>query len=112
MTNDVVSPDRDPHRALTSGTDRRNAAWDIQHGPRNFLALGGSQVAIAVLSFTSVWLAIRTLGPACYGGIVAIIAASQFVAQIAVNWTVTAVPRYGCEEFVETGRVSNTFWTR
>jgi O-antigen/teichoic acid export membrane protein len=113
MTDDVlVSPNRDRQTAPSSKTDRRNAAWDIEHGPRNFLALIGSQAAIAVLSFTSVWIAIRALGSAGYGGVVAVIAASQFVAQVAVNWTVTAIPRYGCEEFVETGKVSNTFWTR
>lgn len=93
-------------------TDRRDPAWDVRHGPRNYAALVGAQAASAVLSFAAVWLATRVLGPTGYGGVVAIIAASQAIGQLAVNWTSVSLSRYGVEEFVETGRVAKAFWTR
>lgn len=94
------------------GMDRRDPAWDVRQGPRNYAALVGAQAASAVLSFASVWLATRLLGPTGYGGVVAIIAASQAIGQLTVNWTSVSLSRYGVEEFVETGRVAKAFWTR
>jgi O-antigen/teichoic acid export membrane protein len=60
----------------------------------------------------SVWLATHFLGADGYGGVVALIAASQLVLLLGVNWTSLTVARFGCEEFVETGHISTTFWTR
>ncbi|MCS6862837.1 MAG: hypothetical protein NZT92_21240, partial [Abditibacteriales bacterium] len=91
---------------------RRSADWDVRCGPQNYLALVGSQAVSSALSFAAIWLATRLLGSAGYGGIAAIIAASQGVSQVAVQWTAVSVSRYGCEEFVQTGRVARTFWTR
>lgn len=72
----------------------------------------GAQAVSSALAFAAMWLATRLLGAVGYGGVVAILAASQFIGQMGVQWTATAVTRYGCEEFVKTGRVSSAFWTR
>jgi O-antigen/teichoic acid export membrane protein len=64
------------------------------------------------MAFLAVWVATRVLGPAGYGGIVAILAVSQLVGQIAVHWSAASVVRYGCEEFVRTGGLPVAFWAR
>lgn len=91
---------------------RRGASWDLVQGPKNYVSLVSAQVAAALLSFGSVWLATRYLGADGYGGVAAIIAASQLVLLLGVHWTTLTVARFGCEEFVETGRIATTFWTR
>jgi O-antigen/teichoic acid export membrane protein len=103
------------HKQLTLLTDevqRRDAKWDIRSGPRNYLSLIGSQAAGSLLSFATTWLATRSLGPGGYGGVVAVLAASQMLVQIATHWSAISLSRYGCEEFVETGRLPNAFWAR
>ena len=101
-----------PLESSVAGGDRRDADWDVRQGPKNYLVLVGAQIASAFLAFAAVWVATRYLGPAGYGGVVAIIAASQCVAQLTVNWTGLSLIRYGCEEFIETGRITKTFWAR
>ena len=91
---------------------RQNAAWDLLHAPKNYLALISAQALGSLLSFSSVWLATRYLGPAGYGGVVALITAAQIAMMVAVSWTSISVARYGCEEFVRTGQIASTFWTR
>lgn len=91
--------------------ERQGANWDLSNAVRNYSTLVAAQVAVAFFSFASVWLATRNLGTEGYGGIVAVIAASQ-VAQIFVNWTCISLARYGVEEFVETGEIGKTFWAR
>jgi O-antigen/teichoic acid export membrane protein len=91
---------------------RRDAAWDLLQAPKNYLGLLGAQVTGSLLSFVSVWLVTRYLGAGGYGGVVAIIATSQIVMLLTVSWTGVAVARYGCEEFVQTGRIAASFWTR
>lgn len=94
-----------------SASTRKNSAWDIANAPRNYISLVTYQVLSAVFSFAAVWLITRHLGSEGYGGIVAIIAASQ-VAQIFVNWTSTSVVRFGVDEFIDTEKISRTFWVR
>lgn len=100
--------------SLTSATsdERRDAGWDLAHGHKNYLGLVAAQVVSALLSFAAILLATRLLGSTGYGGVIAIVAASQAIGQLAVNWTVVSVSRYGIQEFVETGRIAKTFWTR
>lgn len=111
-----VAPDGPSHQvgadAWVAGVDRRDAGWDLRQGPKNYVALLSAQAASALFSFAAVWIATRYLGPAGYGGVVAIIAASQIAMLMAVNWTSVSVARYGCEEFVRTGQIASTFWTR
>jgi O-antigen/teichoic acid export membrane protein len=97
---------------FVSDNNRRGASWDLAQGPKNYVALFGAQVAAALLSFGSVWLATHYLGADGYGGVVALIAGSQLVLLLGVNWTSLTVARFGCEEFVETGSIAVTFWTR
>lgn len=93
------------------GSERQSSSWDIRNAPRNYAALVVYQILSAAFSFATVWLITRHLGSEGYGGIIAIIAASQ-VAQVFVNWTSTAVVRFGVDEFIETEKISRTFWVR
>jgi O-antigen/teichoic acid export membrane protein len=97
---------------LPTRPNRRDSGWDIRYGPSNYLVLVGAQAASALLSFAAVWIATRYLGPSGYGSVVAILAASQLMMQLALNWTAVSLSRYGCEEFVETGLVARAFWSR
>ena len=92
--------------------ERRGAGWDLRQGPKNYVVLVFAQIASGVLSFAAVWLATRMLGSTGYGGVVAVIAASQAIGQLAVNWTVVSLSRFGVQEFVETGHLAKAFWTR
>jgi len=90
---------------------RQTSAWDIRNAPRNYASLVAYQILSAAFSFATVWLITRHIGSEGYGGIIAIIAASQ-VAQVFVNWTCTAVVRFGVDEFIDTQKISRTFWVR
>ena len=92
-------------------SDRQSAGWDIKNAFRNYSTLIGAQVVVALFSFASVWLVTHYLGTDGYGGVVAVIAASQ-VAQILINWTGVALVRSGVEEFVQTAHITNSFWAR
>lgn len=65
----------------------------------------------AAFAFAAVWIATKYLGADGYGEIAAIIAAAQIV-QIFTAWTAIALSRYGTEEFVVTGRITQSFWAR
>jgi O-antigen/teichoic acid export membrane protein len=110
----TTKPQEERHgvRSLHVDNQRRSAEWDVRCGPQNYLALVGSQTVSSALSFAAIAIATRILGSAGYGGIAAILAASQCISQVAVQWTAVSVSRYGCEEFVQTGRVARAFWTR
>ncbi|HEY0428224.1 MAG TPA: polysaccharide biosynthesis C-terminal domain-containing protein [Pyrinomonadaceae bacterium] len=95
----------------SAASERQSASWDVQNAPKNYFSLVLTQGASAIFAFASVWLITKMLGSAGYGGIVAIIAASQ-VAQVLVNWTSVAVVRFGVDEFIETERIARAFWTR
>lgn len=107
----------DPEGILTgeppvAGVDvRRSSTWDISNAPRNYISLIVTQAGSAVFSFTSVWLLTHYLGGEGYGGVVAVIAASQ-LAQVFVNWTAVAVVRFGVDEFIDTAKIARTFWVR
>lgn len=98
--------------AVTPEVERRSVDWDLRQGPKNYLSLVAAQIASGLLSFVSVWLATQLLGSTGYGGVVAIIAASQAIGQLAVHWTAASLSRYGVQEFVQTGSISKPFWTR
>lgn len=108
-TDNLTSPPSAENKPDKS--DRRSAAWDVQNAVPNYAVLVLAQAGSAFFSFASVWLVTRYLGAESYGGIVALVAASQTV-QIFVNWTVYALVRFGVDEFVETGKIVQTFWLR
>lgn len=95
----------------TKSTERRSASWDIKNAPKNYISLVLTQFGSAFFAFATVWLLSKKIGSEGYGGVVAIIAASQ-VAQILVNWTSYSVVRFGTEEFVETEKIARVFWLR
>lgn len=98
-----------PQKSAASA--RQSANWDIENASKNYLSLVLAQAGSAFFAFASVWLITKTLGAAGYGGVVAVIAASQ-VAQVLVNWTSYAVVRFGVEEFIETEKIARAFWLR
>src|SRR5262249_20653151 len=98
--------------ASAPGGERRTPDWDRRQGTSNFLALVRAQVASGGLAFAATWLATRVLGVGGYGGLAAILAASQITGQIVLEWSSVSLWRYGCEEFVQTGRITAAFWTR
>src|SRR5204863_8934948 len=71
-----------------------------------------TQAASGVLAFAATWLATRGLGVGGYGGLAAILAASQITGQIVLDWSAVSLWRYGCEEFVHSGKITAAFWTR
>jgi len=91
--------------------NRQSSSWDINNALENYSTLVVAQFIFALSSFGCVWLIARHLGSEQYGGIVAILAASQTL-QVLINWTSTALVRFGIEEFVTTGLISKTFWGR
>jgi O-antigen/teichoic acid export membrane protein len=91
--------------------ERQSSRWDIRNARRNYVSLFVFQIGSALFSFASIWVITRYLGSAVYGGIVAVIAASQ-VAQVFVNWTGATVVRFGVDEFVESATIARTFWVR
>jgi O-antigen/teichoic acid export membrane protein len=103
----IENPEIEP----STSSKRRSSDWDIRNAPGNYFSLVGFQAGSALFSFGAVWLITRHLGSEGYGGIVAIIAASQ-VAQVLVNWTSVAVVRFGVDEFIETEKIARTFWIR
>ncbi|MEQ1644414.1 MAG: hypothetical protein ABL959_13285, partial [Pyrinomonadaceae bacterium] len=92
-------------------SERQSSDWDVRHAPRNYFWLLIYQVGSSAFAFAAVWLITQKTGPDGYGGVFAVIAASQIV-QIFTNWTTVAVIRYGVDEFVETAAIARTFWSR
>lgn len=111
--NDQSAENTTPRSAdgVQISDDRREAGWDLKNAFGNYSVLAVSQIAAAFFSFASVWFATRYLGTKGYGGIVAILAASQVV-QILVNWSSVSVIRFSTEEFVADGQINKTFWSR
>ncbi|CAN5339133.1 hypothetical protein BH20ACI2_BH20ACI2_15960 [soil metagenome] len=92
-------------------SERQDSGWDIRNAVKNYASLVAAHGATALFSFASVWLITKHLGSEGYGGIIAFVAASQLV-QIFLNWSATALARFGIEEFVETGKITRSFWSR
>lgn len=98
--------------SVSHDQQRRSVAWDVIAGPRNYVLLVGTQIFSSLSSLLTVWLLTRLLGAEGYGQVAALIAAAMLVGMVALNWSAMALARIGCEEFVETGNITDTFWTR
>ena len=96
---------------IEPASDRQTSGWDVRHAPRNYFWLLIYQAGSSVFAFAAVWLITQKIGPEGYGGVFAVIAASQIV-QIFTNWTTVAVIRFGVDEFVAGGAIARTFWSR
>lgn len=109
-------PQTPPARSVDSARSdsvqsRQSSGWDFRNAPKNYIWLIIFQVGSSAFAFGAVWLITRRLGSEGYGGIFAVIAASQIV-QIFTNWTTVAVVRFGVDEFVESAVIARTFWSR
>lgn len=96
---------------MTDKNARRSVDWDIKNAGKNYVSLIIAQGFLAIFSFGCVWIIARYLGVEPYGNITAFFSASQ-LAQVSLWWTANAMLRFGVQEFVETGKISNSFWTR
>ena len=105
-----VENDRANAGALSE--DRRSADWDVAAAPRNYASLAGAQVVSAALALVAIWIVTRLVGRDGYGRLVAMLAAGQCIGQIAIQWSAPSLIRFGCQEFVETGRVAAAFRIR
>jgi O-antigen/teichoic acid export membrane protein len=90
---------------------RRTVRWDIDNARQNYAALIVAQGGLAAASFLCVWIITHYLGAEPYGNIAAFMAAAQ-LAQVALWWTLNAMVRFGVQEFVESGQISHSFWSR
>lgn len=72
----------------------------------------GAQGVSAFFSLLAAWLVTRCLGAPGYGLVVAVLTLSQTVSQLLLQWSSTALVRFGAEEFVRTGRLKQAFWVR
>ena len=95
----------------SAAAQRQSANWDIRNAPKNYTTLILAQGGSAFFAFATVWLITRMIGAEGYGGVYSIIAASQ-VAQVLVNWTHVSVVRFGVDEFIDTEKITRTFWLR
>jgi O-antigen/teichoic acid export membrane protein len=91
---------------------RRTLAWDATHGPGNYLTIVVAHVVGSAAAFASTWVAARLLGVSGYGVVAALLAVSQGLMQTTLHWSASALERFGCVEFIRTGRVATAFWTR
>lgn len=96
---------------FSPGSERQSSDWDVRNAPKNYLWLVLTQGGSVIFAFAAVWLLTRVFGSQGYGGIVAVIAASQ-IAQVCVNWTSFSLVRFGVDEFVETQKIARVFWVR
>jgi O-antigen/teichoic acid export membrane protein len=91
--------------------ERRSTSWDIKNALGNYAVMLSSQVGFALVSFVTTYFLLKKLGVEDYGQISAFISAAQLM-QISLWWTANAMSRFGVQEFVETGAISDSFWTR
>ncbi len=96
---------------MDQNDSRRNVRWDIDNARQNYTALILAQGGLAAASFLCVWVITQALGAEPYGNIAAFMAAAQ-LAQIALWWTLNAMVRFGVQEFIESGQISKSFWSR
>ncbi|CAN5117697.1 hypothetical protein BH20ACI2_BH20ACI2_13010 [soil metagenome] len=96
---------------MDENDSRRTVRWDIDNARQNYAALIVAQGGLAVASFACVWIITQVLGVEPYGNIAAFMAAAQ-LAQVALWWTQNAMVRFGVQEFIESGKISNSFWSR
>src|SRR5436305_3944259 len=91
--------------------DRRGHEWDLSAGASNYFFLVSGHVLGIACSVLAAYVGTRILGPSGYGRLALFLAASMLLS-IGTNWTASSVVRFGVKEFVETGRIAGSFWTR
>lgn len=85
---------------------------DLSRLFREFVSVSlGNYGGIALSFALNVILAWR-LGTEQFGRLALLIMAVQILAGLIANWTMTALVRFGAQEFARTGSVAETFWAR
>src|SRR3954470_16970407 len=100
------------HNDGSRADPRRHQHWDVRNFFSNYGYLLTGNALNALFSFLNIWLATHALGSSGYGAVAALMAAGQAVLMMALNWTVVSLARFGTQEFVERGRIAESFWTR
>ena len=91
--------------------ERQNTSSDINNAFGNYFVMLLSQGGLAIIAFLITFLLVKNIGIENYGQIAVFISAAQF-AQVFLWWTANAMARFGVQELVETGLISDSFWTR
>jgi len=78
---------------------------------RNYLHIVIAQIVTSVIAVILLKVSLKHVTAADYGNIVLILAASNTI-QVFLNWTCSALVRYGVEEFIADKNIVNTFWAR
>lgn len=97
---------------LWADDSRRTENWDVRFGTQNFVSLILCQATAMAAAFLATALASRVFGPAGYGKFVAAVTVSQLAGALALNWSLPSLARFGCEEFVRNGTITDSFWSR
>ncbi|MFL6299305.1 MAG: lipopolysaccharide biosynthesis protein [Terriglobales bacterium] len=100
------------HNDGSRADPRRHQHWDVRNFFSNYGYLLTGNALNALFSFLNIWLATHALGSSGYGAVAALMAAGQAVLTIAVNWTAVSLFRFGAQEFVASGKIAESFWTR
>lgn len=79
---------------------------------RNFFGVSAGNYGAIALSFLLNMILTRRLGTEAFGQLALLIMAVQVLASLVVNWTMTALVRFGAQEYARTGTVAETFWAR
>jgi len=83
----------------------KSSFWDL-----SFLIV--AHLLSALFSVICLSLITRILGPEGYAKFSLFQTMTLFFFFLGINWTNTAVMRYGKEEFLKTGKINETFWAR
>jgi O-antigen/teichoic acid export membrane protein len=76
------------------------------------VSMFGGRIGGIVLSFVSVLMTTRLLGPVGYGRVAYFTVVAMLIFTVVSGWTSTAVARYGREELEQTGHIHATNWSR
>jgi O-antigen/teichoic acid export membrane protein len=78
---------------------------------RNYLHIVIAQVITSIIAIVLLKVSLKHVSVADYGNIVLILAASNTI-QVFLNWTCSALVRYGVEEFIAEKHINTAFWAR
>lgn len=77
----------------------------------NYFFIVVAQVITSLIAVVLLKISLKHVSASDYGNIVLILAASNTI-QVFLNWTCSALVRYGVEEFIADKNITNTFWAR
>ena len=84
----------------------------IESSFMDFSSLVFANITSLFLQIGAVVLTTRMLGSEGYGKFSLFLLVAELVFLFGISWTSASVIRYGREEFVKTGKINKTFWSR